>query len=106
MRRPRTEWHQEILDDDILDDLNYAAEEYSELLERLANRHPSPSPGETPEHIAKQIGFWVTEKDETEDDFSTPAYDDVDGDEGQKMALGYIGVKAFELAEIGTVPDI
>jgi hypothetical protein len=106
MRRPRIEWHQEILDSEVLENLDHAAADYDELLIELAERHPCPKEGETPEHIAKQIGYWVTEEDATESDFSTPISDDIEGEEGRKMALGYIGVKAFEFADKGTVPEI
>lgn len=105
MRRPRTEWHQEVLDSDVLENLNSASEDNSDQLRELAGRFPSPQPGETPEQIAKQIGFWMVEEDDT-GDFSTPATNDVDGEEGERMAMGYIGVKALEFADIGTTPDI
>lgn len=104
MRRPRTEWHREVLDNGILENLDSATEGNSEKLSDLAERFPSPQPGETPEQIAKQIGFWMVEEDDT-GDFSTPVMDDVDGEEGKKMAMGYIGVKALEFADIGSEPD-
>lgn len=106
MRRPRTEWHEEVLEDSILSNLNSAVEDYDEeklvsLTERLSS---DPNPGETPEFIAAEIGHWITEQEGS--DFSTPAYDDTEGREGKRLALGYIGVKGFEAADVGTVPDI
>lgn len=106
MRRPRTDWHQEILETAILENLDDAADRHDELLIELAQRHTDPSPGETPEFIAKQIGYWVVESGDTDAGFSTPACNDTNGEEGKKMALGYIGVKAFELADIGSVPEV
>lgn len=105
MRRPRTEWHQEVLDDRVIDSLDASIENHSDLLNELASRFSSPAEGETPEFVAKQIGNWIEEREETNNDFTAPVYDDTDGKEGAGMAMGYIGVKGWELADIGTVPE-
>lgn len=105
MRRPRDEWHQEVLKDKIIRNLDSAVDDCDEELEKLAVRlSDDPYPGETPEFIAKQIGNWITER--SDEDFSTPVYQDTSGKEGERMALGYIGVKGFEIAEIGSVPVV
>jgi len=100
MRCPRTEWHQEVLGDSVLRNLNSAVDNYDddklmELTERLAS---DPFPGESPEFIAAEIGHWVTQRSGS--DFKTPVYEDTDGAEGERLALGYIGVKGFETADI------
>lgn len=105
MRRPRTAWHQEVLDDQVLDALDESIDTHSDMLENLASRLSSTTEGESPEFLAKQIGHWITDRDETNTDFSTPVNEDTDGTEGVRMAEGYIGVKGWELADIGTVPE-
>lgn len=102
MRCPRTEWHQETLEDSVLRNLNSAVDNYEDdkirkLTERLAS---DPCPGESPEFIAAEIGHWVTQRSGS--DFKTPVYEDTDGVEGERLALGYIGVKGFEAAGIGS----
>lgn len=97
MNRPADHWHREILGPGILSNLDSAMESYEESLVRLAELFESESPGATPEFLARQIGYWLVEKERTPD-FDTPVYDDTDGDEGEKLALGYIGVNAFKLA--------
>lgn len=103
MRRPRKEWHEEVLDSDVLRNLDAAVdscenERVIKLVERLATE---PFPGETPEFLAKQVGNWLC--DRGGDDFRTPVSNDTDGKEGESLALGYIGVKAFEIADFGDV---
>lgn len=105
MRRPRTAWHQEVLDNQVIDTLDNSINTHSDLLEDIASQFSSPSEGEPPEFLAKQIGHWITDRDETNTDFSAPVHEDTDGIEGARMALGYIGVKGWELADIGTVPE-
>jgi hypothetical protein len=106
MRRPRTEWQKEVLKDTIITNLDSAIDSYDEeKLVRLAERLASdPNPGETPEFIAAEIGHWITEQ--SGPDFTTPVYEDTEGGEGERLALGYIGVKGLESADIGTVPEI
>lgn len=105
MRRPRTEWHQEVLDDRVINTLDESIEMHSDLLNDLATRFNTTAEGETPEFVAKQIGSWLEGREDTGNDFSAPIYDDTDGNEGAAMAMGYIGVKGWELADIGVVPE-
>lgn len=97
MSRPYDYWHKEILSEDILDNLDAVLSSYEEILIRLAQMYEEGSEGAPPEFLARQVGYWLVEQEKTPE-FTTPVYRDTDGKEGEKLALGYIGVIAYKLS--------
>lgn len=107
MRRPTTYWQDEIIDDDRLEELDEGIEKFEEIVCRCTESLGCGVEGETPEYLAKTIGYMVYQSGETDEDIGSPV-ESMDGNEGKKLAFGYIGVKGMERSGIGiasTAPE-
>lgn len=98
MRTPHDYWHREVLDESIISRLDTAVQDSdsAQLICTAKRLTVSRQDGETPEYLAKTIGYMIA--DALGNDFTTPAQNDTDGREGESLAYGYIGIKAIELA--------
>lgn len=100
MRRPTTYWQDEIIDDDTLEKLDEGIQTFDGTVRKYAEARGCGVEGETPEFIAKTIGYMVYDSDETDQDIESPI-DSLGDNEGKKLAFGYIGVKGMERMNIG-----
>lgn len=101
MRVPNTNWHDVVLDEGILRNLDDYTKSNDEQMVALASTCNKCHTGETPEFIASQIGFAAYSKC-SDKNLETPIDHDTTGKEGRMMAFGYVGAKALSAADDGT----
>lgn len=100
MECPSKRWPKAIFD---TDDLKSLEEDFSscehDILQFVEHHYENgTAPNESPEMAACLIGQ-IAYENHGEDDYFIRIIDDIEGEEGRKLAMGYIGIQAIQEAD-------
>lgn len=100
MESPSKRWPEAIFEGDDLDQLRCDFRSCKHAIVQWVENHyaDGTSCGETPEMAALLIGHFAY-MNHKEDDYFVQIIEGIEGDEGKKLAKGYIGIQAIEKAD-------